>query len=201
MIPHGTHDPPRYSWSPTVLNTHYTGWLLENQKLMHLDHFGSVASIEERTCMGWDLKLSVLRQLPPTAWTEILCCWSNCLGLNGHAEEFRTRYLRFQELVNVNYEQISFLRLLGSNWNLFWRMYKTNQSYKRLKQLSALPMAARWRPARWGSKWATTATASDSQSRQCRNTTLSHPLLSPGRNTHISHPVGFEESSSDPPQK
>ena len=26
--------------------------MFENQKLRHLDHFGSVDSIEERTCMG-----------------------------------------------------------------------------------------------------------------------------------------------------
>ena len=42
-------------------------WLLEKQKLMHLDHFGSVASIEEKTCMGWGMKLSILHQLPTTA--------------------------------------------------------------------------------------------------------------------------------------
>ena len=39
---------------------------------MHLDHFGSVTSIEEVTCMGWGLKLSILRQLPTTAWRDSL---------------------------------------------------------------------------------------------------------------------------------
>ena len=53
----------------------------------------------------------------------------------------------------------------------------TNRSWKREKQLSALPMAARWRPARWGSKWATATTVSESQFRQCRNSALPHPLL------------------------
>ena len=144
---------------------------------MHPDHFESVASIYEITCMGWGLKLSVLRQLPTTAQREILCCWSNCYGLNGHSEEFRMRY--WQELVNVNYEQISFLKLLGSNWTLFWRMFMTNQSYKRQNQSSALPMAARWRLARWGLKWATATTASESQLRQCRYSALPHPLLLP----------------------
>ena len=47
------------------------------------------------------------------------------------------------------------------------------------KQSSALPMAARWQPVRWGSKWATASTASESQFRQCRNCVLLHSLLSP----------------------
>ena len=75
---------------------------------------------------------------------------------------------------------MSFLRLLGSNWTLFWRMFMTNRSYKREKQSSHLPMvAATWRPARWRSKWATATTVSESQFRQCRNSALPHPLLSP----------------------
>ena len=43
----------------------WQSWLLEKQKLMQLDHFGSVACIEERTCMGWDLKFSVSYQGQP----------------------------------------------------------------------------------------------------------------------------------------
>ena len=71
---------------------------------------------------------------PPAASNSLKrnpCCGSNCHGLIGHSEEFWLRYLHWQELVNVNYEQISLLRLLESNWTLFWRMFMTNQSYKR----------------------------------------------------------------------
>ena len=80
---------------------------------MHLDHFGSVTSIEEITCIGSGLKLSILCPLPTTAWREILCFWSICLGLNGHSEELRMQYWHWQELINVNYEQISFLNKLN----------------------------------------------------------------------------------------
>ena len=51
--------------------------------------------------------------------------------------------------------------------------------YKQQKQSSALPVAARWRSARWGSKWATATTASKSWFRQFRNSALPHTLLSP----------------------
>ena len=34
------------------------------------------------------------------------CCRSNGLGFNGHSEEFRMRYLNWQELININCEQI-----------------------------------------------------------------------------------------------
>ena len=85
----------------------------------------------------WGKNLNGLRSefinSPPAANNSL--SWSNCLGLTGHSEEFRMRHLRWEELVNVNYEQISFLKLLGSNWKLF-RMYMTNQSYKRQKQSS-----------------------------------------------------------------
>ena len=119
--------------------------IVEKAKLMHMDHVRSVASIEEIICMGWGLELSILRQLLTAVWREILCCWSNRFELNGHSEEFRMWFLRWQEIVNVNYEQINFLRPLGSNWNLFWRMFMTTQSYKpqKSRQLSFL-----W-PARW----------------------------------------------------
>ena len=104
-------------------------------KINALDHFGSVDSIEERTCMGWGLKLSILHQLPTTAKREILCCWSNCLGLTGHSEEFRMRYLRWQELVNVNYEQISSLRLQDQTEICFgeriWQANATNDKNSR----------------------------------------------------------------------
>ena len=53
-------------------------------------------------------------------------------------EEFRMRYLDWQELVNVNYEQISFLRLLGLNWTCFeeclWQTKATDD--KNSRQLS-----------------------------------------------------------------
>ena len=147
---------------------------------MHLDHFGSVTSIEEITCMGWGLNLSIVRQLPTAAWRQILCCWSNCLRLNDHSEEFRMRYLHWQERINVNSEQVSFLRLLGSNWTLFWRMFMTNRSCKREKQSRQLSL---WRQdgaqPDEDQKLATAATISESQFRQCRNSALPHPLLSP----------------------
>ena len=95
---------------------------------MHLHYFGSVASMYVcmYVCMGWSLKSLFL---PTRAWREILCCWSNCLGLNGHSEEFRMRYLHWKELTNVNYEQIT-LRFLGSNWTCLgeclWQNKATN---------------------------------------------------------------------------
>ena len=53
------------------------------------------------------------------------------------------QYLHWHEVVN---EQISFLRLLGSNWYLFWRIFMTNWSYinqRNNRQLS-LKRTARW---------------------------------------------------------
>ena len=103
-------------------------------------------------------------------------CWSNCLGLNGHSEDFRMRYLHWQELINVNYEQINFLRFLDLTELCFGEFYD-NRSCERKQQSSVLSMAARWGPARWGSKWATTTTVSESQFRQGSNSALRHPLL------------------------
>ena len=55
--------------SRAIANHYHTlgqwqSWLLENKKLMDLDNVVSVARIEERTCMGWCLNWSILRQLP-----------------------------------------------------------------------------------------------------------------------------------------
>ena len=149
---------------------------------MHLDNFGPVASIEERTYL-YGLRSEIINSLPASKnslkrnpllliklpWIQ----WS--------LWRIQNVILHWQELANVNYEQISFFRLLESNWTLFWRTFMTSQSYKRQKQSSALPLAARWWPARWGSKWATATTTNESQFRKCKcgNSVLHHPLLSP----------------------
>ena len=71
-----------------------------------------------------------------------MCFLLNYLELNGHSEEFRIQNAIFrfgwQEIVNVHYEQISFLRLLGSSSNLslriLWQTKGTND--KTSRQLS-----------------------------------------------------------------
>ena len=68
----------------------------------------------------------------------------------------------------------SFLRLLGSNWTLFWRMFMTNQSCKRQKQSSALLTASSQMRIKMSN-----SKNSQSQFWQCRNSALPHPLLSP----------------------
>ena len=81
--------------------------------------------------------------------------------------------------MNVSCEQISVIPEVSRSLSSFWRMVMTNQSCKRQKLSPALPVAARWRSVRRGAKWATATTASELQFRQCRNSALSRPLLSP----------------------
>ena len=57
----------------------------------------------------YGLRFEIIHSPPATnnSLKRNLCYWSNCLGLNGHSKEFRLRCLRWQELINANYEQIS----------------------------------------------------------------------------------------------
>ena len=88
--------------------------IVGKSKLMHLGYFRTVDSIEEKNLYG--LRSEIINSPPATINSlKKNHLFLICLGLTGHSEEFRIRYLRWEELVNVNYEQISFLKLLGSN--------------------------------------------------------------------------------------
>ena len=81
------------------------------------------------------------------------------------------RYLHWQQLVDVNYEQISFLRLLGSNWILFQGMFMTNQ---RKKAVVSSPFSGEIAASQIRIKMSNNNNSQRITVPQCRNSVLPH---------------------------